>query len=389
MRPTTIIADCQGALKQLFPELPCPEVKVLAALLPAVVRHGVSTLARLGAAIPGQAADPSKAQRVHRLLANDRLAVPRAQRRLIAQIVQGRRGRLDLALDATTIGATATYRGMVTLMLAIAWHGRAVPLVWRCLPAAGAGADGWMTVIHELVAVVAVLLPPEVQVVVLTDRGLSGATLGRMLGTEHWHFLQRVTAPLQLRQAGGEVVTIGSLVPRPGTECLLHGVRVWAPDGWIWEGGRSQRVRRWDRAPLLNVVARWRKGDREPWLLVTDLPAAFDRCREYRRRTWEEGLFRDLKSYGWNWQTCRVRVPARVERLLLLLVLATVWMLALGQRVIRTGKRRLLEPASRRVLSIFQLGRHSFNRDETNQQPVLVTFTFLPVARAPTKTVMY
>src|SRR4029079_1043390 len=100
MRPSAIIADCQDALKKLFPEFPRPEVKVLAALLPAVVRHGVSTLTRLGAAIPGQATDPSKAQRVQRLLANDRLAVPRAQRRLIAQILQGRRGRLDLALDA-------------------------------------------------------------------------------------------------------------------------------------------------------------------------------------------------------------------------------------------------------------------------------------------------
>jgi hypothetical protein len=388
MRPPTIVAACAAALNDLFPHLHRPERTLLATLIPAVVRRGVCTLARLGAAIPGPAADPSKARRVQRLLVNDRLEVARAQRRLIQRLVQGHRGRLDLALDATTIGVTRRHRGVVTLMLAIAWHRRAIPLVWRCLPAAGEGAADWMAVIRAMVEAVAALLPEDVQVVVMTDRGLSGAQLGGILRAKHWHFLQRVTAPLHLRLGDGTVVTAGSVVPRPGNACLLSAVRGWAPDGWVWQAGRSQRVRYWSQAPVLNVVARWRVGDAEPWLLVTDLPASFARCAEYRRRSWEEGLFRDLKSYGWNWQTCRVREPKRVERLLLVLVLATVWMLALGQRVVRKGWRRLLEPASRRVLSLFQLGRRFFERCETNQQPALVTFTFLPRARAPAKTVM-
>jgi hypothetical protein len=84
-----------------------------------------------------------------------------------------------------------------------------------------------------------------------------------------------------------------------------------------------------------NVVAVWPRGHAEPWLLVTDPPPTRACGREHRHRTWEEALFRDLKSVGWGWQVCRVRDPERVARLLL--ALATLWMLAVTQRVVKRG----------------------------------------------------
>jgi hypothetical protein len=42
----------------------------------------------------------------------------------------------------------------------------------------------------------------------------------------------------------------------------------------------------------------WRPIDKEPWLVIIDLPTTLARCADYRRRTWEEELFRDLRSFG-------------------------------------------------------------------------------------------
>jgi hypothetical protein len=42
----------------------------------------------------------------------------------------------------------------------------------------------------------------------------------------------------------------------------------------------------------------WHPIDKELWLVVIDLPATLARCADYRRRTWEEEHFPDLKSFG-------------------------------------------------------------------------------------------
>lgn len=72
----------------------------------------------------------------------------------------------------------------------------------------------------------------------------------------------------------------------------------------------------------------------------------------YRQRFFHEARFRDLKSDGFNWQTSRVWLPAHVERLLLLLALATLWSLTQGTIVLH------LFPLTRRQqrLSVFRLG---------------------------------
>jgi hypothetical protein len=79
-------------------------------------------------------------------------------------------------------------------------------------------------------------------------------------------------------------------------------------------------------------------------------------------------VFRALKSFGWQWQRSRVRQPERVERLLLVLALATLWLAALAQRVLKRGWRPLLEERSRRCYSTFHLGLRWLTRLLTNEQ---------------------
>jgi hypothetical protein len=287
-----MVHECEQGVQALLPELPRPEQKALAALVSGVVLAGSAELGRAAAAAPGPARDGSKERRAQRLLANPRLEVARAQRRLLARVLRGRRGRVDLVLDATTTGATAGQAGTRTLVLAVAWHRRALPLVWRSWTADAPGQD-WAGAIPEMPALAQAALPADAQAVLLADRGLSGGPLARAARAVGWHFLLRAQAQTRVLAPDGRAVALGTLAPAPGTAAYLDGVRAWAP-----RAHRPAEARPWADGLAANAVAVWRAADPEPWLLLTDLPAAPARCAEYRRSTWEEQLFRDLKGVG-------------------------------------------------------------------------------------------
>lgn len=373
-----LVQECDQQLRAVVPELPRPEQKALAAAVSGVVLSGHAQLSQLSAASPGRAQDRSKQRRVQRLLANARLDLARAQRRLLQRVLCGRRGRLDLLLDATTTGASAAQHGTVTVCFALAWHHRALPLLWRTWPAAAPG-QGWAVAIGEMAATIQAALPTDgsVQVVLLADRGLSGSTLARLAVAHGWHYLLRVTRHTRLRLPDGTLGEVGALLPLPGTHCCLAHVQLYAPRRKAGAGAGGWRSD-WEHALTAQVVAVWRRQEEEAWLLVTDLPASVGRCSEYRRRTWQEELFRDLKGMGWQWQSSRVRQPERVARLVLVLALATLWMAALAQRVLRRGWRVRVEERCRRCYSVFQLGLRYLRRCLATDAHVPITFHLWP-----------
>jgi len=296
MSPETLLQDCDRALQELLPDQTRPVQKALAALLCGVVRARSVVLSRLGLPMPGRTTALSKQRHAQRLLANAHLHVPRAQQRLLARVLGARRGRVDLLLDAVVRGASAHRAGTVSLVLAVAWHRRALPLIWRTWRADQSGQE-WHTAIREVVAAVQAALPTESQVVVLVlvDRGLSNSHLARMVlarGT-NWHFLWRVIRTTRLHLPDGTIRAIGELVPRPGCHTHLNGARLYAPRHKAGPGAGGWRSD-WTQALAANVVAVWRPRDREPWLLISDLPTCAARCGEYRRRTWEEIVYTQM-----------------------------------------------------------------------------------------------
>jgi hypothetical protein len=383
-----LLQECCQAVRELLPELPRPEQTALGMLVCGVVGGESAQLSRAGAAIPGGTQDRSKQRRAQRLVANERLDVGRAQRRLLARVLRGRRGRVDLLLDATTNGATAHQAGTVTLCLALRWHGRAVPLVWRTWVADEPGQH-WDRAIPELCAVVAESLPDTARVVLVADRGLGNVGLARTAHDLGWHYLFRVQRRTRVRLPDGSVHEIGSLVqaPTPGESDRARRARErqGCRDGVAVGAARRKRgptwESDWDAALTANLVAMAGPTPDDPWLLLTDLPAAPARCREYRHRTQEEALFRDLKSFGWQWQTSRLRRPDRVDRLLLVLTLATLWIDALAQHVLQRGLRHVLEDRSRSCYSRFQLGLRWLRRCLVNGLHVPCSFWLSPDPR--------
>jgi hypothetical protein len=385
------VQELDQAVRDLVPDLPRPEQKAVAALTSGVVFGKATTLSTMSAGMPGPATNPSKLRRAQRLLANDRLDVSAVQRALIARLLAGHRGRLELLLDATPTNVTAHFAGIETLCLSLAWHGRTLSLLWQSRKRGAGAHPSWGTVTDGFFAQVAPLLSTATDVVLMADRGLVGRPLLRRILAQGWHYIVRCERTALIRTPDGSTCTLADLVPAPGapTRCLT-GVQIFAPRAKLAPEQRHTESRGtwyhvWRRAITTNVVAVWRRGDADPWLLLTDLPATPARCTDYRRRTWEEEGFRDWKSSGWNWQKSRIRLPDRVDRLLLLLALATVWVAVLAQRIIRRGERKRLEAKSRRCYSYFQLGLRYIERLLALDQPIPVSLQLLPEPRAPVK----
>ena len=292
-------------------------------------------------------------RRFERLLANERLDVRAARAAVGAAVLeQGRGQTLWLALDETHQGHTETGARLGMLALRLVYRERAIPLAWVCYRPGEAQAP-FPVLVGRLIAEVAALVPPDTQVVLHDRPWPLLAVAARPVSRVGWSFLCRVQGSTRVQAADGTIGPIRDRAPRPGTRWLGHG-HAFLKAGW--------------RA--VNVVAVWRRGDDEPWLLVTDLAPTWVRCTQYRHRMDEELSFRDDKSSGFDWDASRVRDPAHMDRLLLVLQLAACFVLAQGVFVLHHGFRSVLERPDRRTLSLFSLGLRWLDRARSHFVPL-------------------
>jgi Transposase DDE domain len=316
-------------------------------------------LARVAAVVPGRAVVPSITRRFERFLATARLDVSMARQAVAARLLEEGRGQtLWLALDETHQGRTATGSRFGMLALRLVYRERALPLAWVCYHPGEAPAP-LPTLARRLIAEVAAVVPSAAQVVLLTDRGLAWPTLLDQCRRRGWSFLGRVQRTTRVQTPDGHAGAIGELAPRPGTR---------------WRG----RVRAFRKAGWrdLHAVAVWRRGDEQPWLLLTDLTPDWVRCAQYRHRMDEEESFRDDKSSGFDWDHSRVRDPAHMDRLLLALQLAAAFVLVQGLFVLAHHLRHVLERQDRRTLSLFSLGLRWLDRARSHLVRTTHALTF-------------
>lgn len=345
MRPTEVWQGWEGELRRLLVGVGVWRCRALAAfsLGMALAKH--CGVARAAAVVPGAALVPSITRRFERLLADTRLDVPAIRTAVAARVLEAAHGQtIWLALDETHQGRTATGARFGMLALRLLYRERALPLAWVCYHPGAAPASSPI-MIGRLIREVAAVVPADTRVVLMTDRGLSWPSLVDHCQRVGWSFLCRVQRQTRVGTTTGYVGAIGGLAPAPGTRWRGHG-RAFLKAGWR----------------TLNLVAVWRRGDDAPWLLVTDLAPDWLRCTQYRHRMDEEESFRDDKSSGFDWGRSRVRDPAHMDRLLLVLQLAAAFVLAQGLFVLQHGYRRVLERTDRRTLSLFSLGLRWLDR---------------------------
>lgn len=339
-----MVRQWRRGLEEVLPGLHGHVLNALATFSLAMALAGHCHSGRLAAAAPcPRAKVVSRQRRWERLLSNRRLRPHEAMGVLAGSLLPSlaagpRRRHVVLILDETPGGVKGRLRCM---KLSVAYRKRVVPIAFECYRE-GRPPVPMPKLLWRLLSRAARALPDAggVDVTLLADRGLSWPCVLDCCEYLGWHYVLRLQGGTRVRVAGGVVKAAWELAGWRGARWCGAGVEVFKDAGWR-------------RA---NVVATWEVGCREPWLLVSDLPATFTRCRNYCKRAWCEQTHRDEKSHGFNWQLSRLRHAPHAARLVLVMALATLLCLSVGTYVVKRGLRKMLEPTRRRMLSIFQLG---------------------------------
>ena len=110
------------------------------------------------------------------------------------------------------------------------------------------------------------------------------------------------------------------------------------------------------RDPDYWLVLHWEKGEEDPWYLASDVSGRNDLIRRYKLRMWVEEMYGDFKGHGFDLEATHLRQVHRLDRLVLAICLAFVWLIAVGSRVVKKGLRHFVDHKSRRDKSYFHIG---------------------------------
>ena len=213
---------------------------------------------------------------------------------------------LALAIDVTNLGER-----FHVLCVSVVVDGVAIPVAWKVLW--GGVKDPWGPHWEQLLSNLKPAAPQGWTILVLSDRGLESPDLFNFIVGLDWHPLMRVKKAGKFRPKGwGNFYCFHQLVNSVGGSFAAEGV--------AYAGTQL-------RCTLLGC---WTAGHEEPWLLLTDLPPEAGNALWYGLRTWIEQGFKIIKGGGWNWQKTRMEDPDRVERLWLVMAVATLWVVAVG-----------------------------------------------------------
>jgi len=280
-------------------------------------------------------------KQVDRLLSNDGIDVWDSFARWVPQRV-GERKSIRVAMDWTDYDAD----NQSTLALnLITNHGRATPLVWLTVwkdELTGQRNDIEYACLRRLAEV----LPKDVDVTILADRGFGDRKLFAFLDSLGFGFNIRFRANILVTDEHGE--------SRPAAD-------------WVGKGGRARKIRHArltaDADQTVGaVVCVHAKGMKDAWCLaVSDGEAPTSQIvKAYAKRWSIEPSFRDTKDlrFGMGLDTCRINDPMRRDRLLLLNAFAVVLLTLLGAAGESLGFDRMLKSntSAKRTHSLFRQG---------------------------------
>ncbi|WP_075011500.1 IS4 family transposase [Stigmatella aurantiaca] len=255
--------------------------------------------------------------------------------------VLGQRTEALVALDWTDFEPDDQTTLVASL---ITKHGRPTPLVWMTVQKSA--LKGLRNEVEDAVVLrLRELIPSEVKVTVLADRGFADQKLYTLLQQVGFEYVIRFRQCITVTDEQGERRTAADWVPKAGHLRKLPQARVTA-----------------DRTQVGAVVCVKKKGMKEPWCLATSLEqaSAAEVVALYSRRFSIEEGFRDLKDlrFGMGLSWVRIAEPERRDRLLLLSALACALLTLLGAAGESLGMERYLKAntVKRRTYSLFRQG---------------------------------
>jgi hypothetical protein len=280
-------------------------------------------------------------KQVDRLLSNDGIDIDAVLPHWI-QHVAGSRTDIKVAMDWTDFDADKQATIMLSLMTS---HGRATPLVWLTVDTATL-KNHRNEYEYQVLVRLADMLPADVKVCIVADRGFGDQKLYRVLTEElHFNYVIRFRGNIKVTAAGGEERTAMGWVGTGGRAAVLRGAMVTA-----------------DQYQVGTVLCVRDKEMKGAWCLATSYKHATAGSLKglYGKRWGIECGFRDTKDlrFGMGMGSIRVSTTARRDRLWLLNALAIVLLTLLGAAGEALGYDRLLKSntTKRRTHSLFRQG---------------------------------
>ena len=280
-------------------------------------------------------------KQVDRLLSNPGIDVDALLVHWVPYVV-GSRSSITVAMDWTDFDAD----GQTTIMLSLLCrHGRATPLVWLTVDTATL-KDRRNAYEYEVLVRLAAVLPTEVRVRIVADRGFGDQKLYRVLTEElKFDFVIRFRGNIKVTAADGEARAAAEWVGVGGRARVLRGATVTATG-----------------FPVGTVVCVQARDMKQPWCLATSVTHETARAliNLYAKRWGIECAFRDTKDlrFGMGMGAMHVSTPDRRDRLWLINAFAVVLLTLLGAAGEALGYDRHLKSntTKRRTHSLFRQG---------------------------------
>lgn len=297
----TISAD----LKARLPGQRKTQRDKLALLVATMLDVRSANLMDLAASLPRPAELLStRYQWIKRLLANalvdsDEVMAPYGREVLARLAAKGE--TLVLMIDQTQ--ATELHQAV---MVAVRVGGRALPLAWRVKQTKGA-----ISIAEQIKALKAAasMLPPGARPVLMGDRFYGAPELIAWCAQQGWNWRLRLKQDLLVFEDGGES-TLG--------ECFANGQHLLTGVGLT-----AKRV-------TTNVAMVHEAGHPEPWIIAMSEAPSVHRAFDYGLRWGIEAMFSDFKTRGFGLEDSHIRIPRRLDHLILVMALALYWAVSTG-----------------------------------------------------------
>ncbi|MCA1605162.1 MAG: IS4 family transposase [Acidobacteria bacterium] len=262
---------------------------------------------------------------------------------VLRQVSRSGKEPLMILMDRSMINDTANL-----LWVSVAYHGRALPLGWVEVPHEG---NSDLALQQELLSWLDECLPANLEVVIVAHREFHSIHLAQWIEAElKLNYVLRIKAGTYI-ELDGNWVKAGELAV-PGESAMFNQVRV------TKDRKASQRV---------NLAAMWEVDEAEPWLLISNLSEPTKVRQNDEKRSWIEEMFSDHKSRGLNLEATRLVDSERLQRLLVAVTLAYLWLMQIGFQVVQKGWWRQVDNrGATRSVSLCQIGlrwlREQMNR---------------------------
>lgn len=333
-----VFYQMQYRLGQMLPVFHKAHVKNLIGLVVGIVHAEGVTLPRAASRAPlgSKVQLEARVQRFERLLKCGKfvpLEVLEPVARQVLEWVWRKTKDIVLIVDRSQINDTINL-----LYVSVAYCGRALPLGWVRVAHDGCSD---LALQQELLQWVAGCLPAGCRPAVVADREFHSIWLAfwieRVLG---WWYVLRIK---------GDTTLLGRWGWQRADASALPGVTSFYRGQTVTQGGPPDFH--------VNLLAVWRETEDEPWLLITNFPDRKKAQACYERRFWIEEMFSDHKSRGLNLESTRLTDPDRLQRLLVAVVLAYLWIMEIGAFSVASGQWKQVDnKGADRSVSLCRLG---------------------------------